>query len=310
MTTERVEVVVVGGGPAGLSAALLLGRCRRRTIVFEAGHHRNDEAHAMHGYLSRDGTPPGELLRIGRGELRPYPSVELRAGFITTLRREDGDFLVITAAGAQVRARRLLIATGVADIRPPIEGADALHGRTVVPCPYCDGWELRDRPLAAYSHADDRGARYAATLAQWSRDVVLYPDGGAAALSPTARSRLTKLGVTVDERPIVRASDDPGGVRLHFADGTSTVRAALFYHLGCEPSHALADQLGAKSDDAGGIAVDVHGATSVPGLYAAGDATRDTLQAIVGAGEGAAAAMSINASLTTEDWEALAPATG
>lgn len=297
------EILIIGGGPAGLSAALVLGRCRRRVVLFDGGHHRNDESGAVHGFLTRDGTPPGELRGLGRAELRAYASVRMVDERVESVARQGGGFAVTTVSGRRTAGRRLVLATGISDVRPPIAGVETLHGRKVMPCPYCDGWEHRDRPLGAYSHPDERGARYAALLLEWSRDVVFYT-GGPATLSPEVRRRLGQRGITVEERVVTRITDEPDGVRLWFGDGSSQVRDALFYHLGCKEGNRLARQLDVRVDERGGVAVNAHGLTSVAGVYAVGDATRDTLQAIVGAGEGAAAAMAINNDLSAEAWEA------
>jgi thioredoxin reductase len=298
-----LEVAIVGGGPAGLSAALVLGRARRRVVLFDGGRHRNDEARAVHGFLTRDGTAPDGLRAMGRAELERYASVTVDDHVIVAAERTERGFVLHTADQRRIAARRLILATGVRDRWPRIAGIEALHGRKVMPCPYCDGWELRDRSLGAYAHPDERGARYAAVLQQWSRDVTLYT-GEPADLSAEVRARLARRGIRVDERPVERIDDDGDGVRLSFAGGDGRRHAALFYHLGCEPGNTLARQLGAKVEDGGGLVVDKKGATSVEGLFAAGDATRDTLQAIVGAGEGAAAALAVDQSLSIEDWEA------
>ncbi|HUQ04129.1 MAG TPA: NAD(P)/FAD-dependent oxidoreductase [Kofleriaceae bacterium] len=294
-----VDVAVVGGGPAGLSAALLLARCRRRVVVFDGGHHRNDGSGAVHGFLSRDGIAPAALREIGRNELRHY-GARVEDVVVQGIVRDGAGFTITTANGDHVRARRVLLATGTVDVQPPIAGAAQLHGRLVLPCPYCDGWEHRDRPLAVHSHADDRGARYALLLAQWSSDITFLP-GRAADLSAELRATLAARGLTLDERALERVDEDHGELRLTFGDGSARRFAAFFYHLGCTAGQSLAVSLGAALDDRGGIAVDRHNATSVPGVYAAGDATRDALQAIVGAGEGAVAAIAINQSLVNDD---------
>lgn len=298
-----VEVAIVGGGPAGLSAALLLGRARRRVVVFDGGRHRNDEARAVHGFLTRDGTAPDDVRALGRAELDSYPTVRVDEQMIVAAERSERGFALHTADRRRVEARRLILATGVRDRWPRIAGVEGLHGRKVMPCPYCDGWELRDQSLGAYSHPDERGARYAAVLQQWSRDVTLYT-GEPADLSGELRARLTRRGVRIEERPVERVEDDGDGVGLVFAGGDRRRHAALFYHLGCEPGNELARKLGAELDDEGGVVADNKGASSVAGLYAVGDATRDTLQAIVGAGEGAAAALAVDQSLSMEDWDA------
>jgi thioredoxin reductase len=300
------EIAVVGGGPAGLSAALVLARARRSVVVFDGGHHRNDGSSAVHGFLTRDGIAPSELRAIARSELKKYGTVRVVRSIVNEIAREPGDairFRIITAAGETWIARRILIATGIVDTHPPIAGAEALHGRLVLPCPYCDGWERRDRSLGAYGHPDDRGARYALLLAQWSRDVTFY-GGGPAEISDELRAMLAAHSIAVEERTVERCAEDKGGIRLELADGTIRRHAALFYHLGCLHGHDLARRLGIPLDEHGGITVDKHAATPLAGVYAAGDATRDTLQAIVGAGEGAVAAIAMNQSLVDEDIKA------
>lgn len=300
MMEREIDVAIVGGGPAGLSAALVLGRSRRHVVVFDGGHHRNDGSVAVHGFLTRDGTPPAALRAIARNELRAYGTVHVEDQVVTGI-EPDGDFFHVTTGGdAPYLARRVLLATGLVDVHPPIAGADPLHGRLVLACPYCDGWEHRDRSLAAYAQPDDRGARYALLLAQWSSNVTYYP-GRAPDLSIELRTVLATRTIPIDERPIERLDEHEGELHAWFADGTYRRHAALFYHLGCTQGQELARRLGVALDKRGGVAVDEHGASSVRGVYAAGDATRDTLQAIVGAGEGAVAAIAINQSLVDDE---------
>jgi thioredoxin reductase len=296
---KHVEVVIIGGGPAGLSAALVLARCRRDVIVYDGGRYRNDGAGAVHGFLTRDGMAPDELRAAARADLGRYPSVELAADTVADVQQTDDGFLAITASGASVACRALLLATGFADNRPPLAGADALHGRLVMPCPYCDGWEHRDAPLAAFAHSDDSGGRFALVLSQWSRDVVLCAEEPPRLSAPVA-ARLAERGVRVEARRPVSVEPDGDGVQIYFAEGAPLWRRALFYHLGGCSAVELARRLGARLDERGGVAVDRNQATSVPGLYAAGDSTRDTLLAIVAAAEGCAAAVSINERLATE----------
>jgi thioredoxin reductase len=293
---RQTEVVIIGGGPAGLSAALVLGRCRRDVLVYDSGRYRNAPASRLKGFLTRDGIPPKELLALGRAELARYPSVALVSETIAEVRLAEDGFVAVTASGERVGCRALLLAAGFADALPPIEGARALHGRLVLPCPYCDAWELRDTPLGAFSHADDTGARFALGLAQWSRDVLYCAEAPPAppAIDPSILAKLRERGVRIERRRPCRVEPDGDGVRLEFDEGAPVWRRALFYHLGGRPASELATRLGARLDERGGIEVDRKQASSVPGLYAAGDATRDVLQAIVAAGEGAAAAVSIN----------------
>ncbi len=290
---RQTEVVIVGGGPAGLSAALVLGRCRRDVLLYDGGRYRNAEATRLNGFLTRDGTPPGELRELARRELRRYPSVEVAATTVAEVQQAADGFVVVTGVGSDVACRALLLATGFADMVPPIEGARALHGRVVLPCPYCDGWELRDTALAAYSHPDDMGARFALALTQWSRDILLCAAEPPEPSAPLA-DRLRERGIRIEPRRPARLEPAGEGVRLIFDRGEPVWRRALFYHLGGRPASDLAKQLGARVDERDGVEVDRKQATSIPGLFAAGDTTRDVLQAMVAAGEGSAAGVSIN----------------
>ena len=296
---DGFEAAIVGGGPAGLSAALVLGRCRRRVVVLDDRRYRNEASHALHGFLSRDGIDPAELRRIARAELAAYPSVSLVEQAVVEAARVDGGFRLELADGSAVRCRALLLATGLVDHLPEVDGAAALRGTRLFHCPYCDGWELRDQPLAAIGHADDRGGEFALVLVQWSRDLVLCT-GGPARFSERVAARLAARGIEVDERPLRSLEADRDGVTLRFAAGEPRWRRAVFHHIGAKQRSDLAARLGCRFDEHGGVEVDRHEATCVPGLYVAGDATRDVLQAIVAAGEGAAAAVMINQRLCSE----------
>lgn len=300
MADKRVEVVIVGGGPAGLSAALLLGRCRREVVVFDDGNYRNAPARRMHGFLSRDRVSPQELRELAHADLARYPSVAVIRDTVVDLRRVGDDFAVLTRSGHELEARALLLATGFVDALPEIAGARELHGELVVPCPYCDAYEVRDQPLAALSHPDDTGARYAALLGQWSRDVV-FCASRRPELGDGMRRMLASRGVRVEERELRAVERDGQGVRLVFSEGDTLWRRKLFYHLGGGPASRLAERVGIALDDKGAPDVSRKGESSVPGLFLAGDATRDVLQAIVAAGEGCAAAVTINEYLCREE---------
>ncbi len=205
----KYDVVVVGGGSAGLSAALVLGRSRRRTLVLDAGEPRNAPSSGVHGFFTRDGILLKELLDIGREQLEPYPSVEVRSARVTGASGENGDFEVVLDGGTVTRARKLLLATGVVDELPDKPGFEELWGRSVYHCPYCHGWEVRDRPLAVLS-SDERAAERAAFIRNWSRDLVLLTDGPAN-LNEEGRRTLRALGIPVREEKISHLEGDPGG---------------------------------------------------------------------------------------------------
>ncbi len=291
---DAYEVAIVGGGPAGLSAALVLGRCGRRVVLFDDGRYRNGPSLRVNGYLTRDGTSPAEMRELGLGELARYPSVDIRRGTVEDVVR-DGDRFRVRGGAGEVSAVMLLLAAGLVDQLPRLDGATELLGNGVFHCPYCDGWELRDQSLAVLAQPDERGAHFALTLSQWSRDLTLYT--AELRISGELADRLAARGVVLDRRVPERVSRDGDGIRLHFAGAGAVRHQALFFHLGARQRCDLAARLGCRLDELGGVEVDRRGGTGVPGVYVAGDSSRDILQAIVAAGEGAAAAVAINRDL-------------
>jgi thioredoxin reductase len=295
------DVIIVGAGPAGLSAALVLGRCRRRTLVCDAGRPRNAAARELHGFLTRDRTPPAELLRAGREQLRPYPSVELRHGEVVEARRQGPTFEVALADGARLAARKLLLATGVVDELPPLPGIEGLYGRSVFHCPYCDGWEVRDLPLAAYGRGNS-ALPLTRTLLGFTRDLVLCTDGPAN-LSAGERAFLERHRVGLREEQVARLEGDGGALqRVVFEGGEPLPRRALFFHTGQYQRSALASRLGCEFTQRGSVQTNRLQMTCVGGVYAAGDASYDVQLAVVAAAEGAKAAFAIHQALQEEDF--------
>ena len=297
---ESCEVVIVGGGPAGLSAAIVLGRCRRRVVVFDSGEYRNAAARVMHGFLSRDGFPPSELRRLGLEEIAKYGTVDVRRGKVRGIRETGGGFELYTAEGARIRCRKLLLATGLVDELPPLEGVRELYGVSVHHCPYCEGWEVRDAPLAAYGKGDADAGGLALELTLWSRDVVLVTSG-ASGLTGDMRARLARRDVRICEERIVRLEEHGDGLRIVLESGEQLDRRALFFNTSSRQRCDLAESLGCEVDERGGIETEKFQSTCVHGLYVAGDASREVLQVIVAAGEGAEAAVGINKALLEED---------
>lgn len=287
-----IDAVIAGGGPAGLSAALVLGRCRRRVVLIDGGAPRNASAREIHGYLSRDGIAPDHLLRLGREELERYPSVTYRRGTVVDAERTQARFTASCADGTTMTSRALLLATGVVDQLPAIPGVDELYGKSIFHCPLCDGWEVRDRPLAVYGRGDD-ALGLAIDLTTWSRDVVWCTHG--APPSADQRSRAVRHAISVRQEPIVKADAAPGdSLRIGFADGVALERRALFFKTGQMERSPLAARLGCEFTAEGTVQTDEHEGTGVPGLYVAGDASHGDQLAIVAAAEGALAAVAIH----------------
>ena len=297
---EICEVAIVGGGPAGLSAALVLGRCRRRVVLFDSGEYRNAAAQMMHGFLSRDGFPPGELRRIAHEELRRYETVEVRSAVVEEVARKDGGFELAIAGGGALRCRKLLLATGLADELPQVPGTEDLYGRSIHHCPYCEGWEVRDQPLVAYGCGDECGGGLALELLLWSRDIVLCTNGPCR-LTDEYRAKLDRFGIALREDRVVRFEGDESRIRVVFENGDALERRALFFNTSSRQRSDLARRLGCELDERGGVLCEKFQSTGVRGLYVAGDASREVLQVIVAAGEGSEAAVGINKALLEED---------
>ncbi|MGW5368608.1 NAD(P)/FAD-dependent oxidoreductase [Streptomyces sp. NPDC004009] len=310
--TERYEAVVVGGGAAGLSAALVLGRARRRTLVVDAGEPRNAPSAHMQGYLSRDGMSPAEFLAAGRAEIARY-GVELVRDRVVDATR-DGDFSVRLAGGGAVLARHLVVATGLKDELPPVPGLAGRFGRDVVHCPYCHGWEVRDRATGVLA-TSALSVHQALMVTQWSKDVRLFlhqvPE---AELTDDDRRRLATAGVEVvpGEVAEVLAEDDRlTGVRLT-GDGSSAggavhEREVLYVAPRAVPRNELFVRLGAalRETPFGSYPVtDERGLTSVPGLWAAGNASGFAEQVVNAASRGYRAGAAINGELLFADLDA------
>jgi thioredoxin reductase len=294
------DVIIIGAGPAGLSAALVLGRCRRRVLLCDAGHPRNAASHALHGYLTRDGIDPAEFLRLGREQLRPYETVELRQIEATDARRLLDGFEITLSNGERVSSRKLLLATGVVDDIPEIEGLAAFYGTSVFHCPYCDGWEFRDQPLAIYGRGEN-GAGLALELTLWSRNLVLCTDG-AAQLSEEEVTRLARHNIPVREDRIAHLDGKDGALeRIVFANGESLAARAMFFSTGQQQCSELPGKLGCEFTEQGCVKTGDYEMTNVPGLYVAGDASRLVQFVIVAASEGAQAAVAMNKELMKED---------
>ncbi|CAM5431315.1 MULTISPECIES: NAD(P)/FAD-dependent oxidoreductase [Streptomyces] len=297
------EVVVVGAGAAGLSAALVLGRSRRRTLVVDAGEPRNAPSAHMQGYLSRDGMSPAEFLAVGREEIARY-GVELVRDRVVDVARE-GDFAAVLASGRTVRARHLVIATGLTDELPPVPGLAERFGRDVVHCPYCHGWEVRDLPTGVLA-TSPLSVHQALMVTQWSKDVRLFlHEVGEAELTDQDLRRLATAGVTVvpgEVAGLVTAGDRLTGVRL--ADGTVHEREVLYAAPRAVPHNDLLIRLGAELRETpfGSYPViDERGLTTVPGLWAAGNASGFAEQVINAASRGYRAGAAINGELLMAD---------
>ncbi len=307
------DVVVVGGGAAGLSAALALSRARRSVLVVDAGDPRNLPAGHVHNYLGREGTPPAELLAIGRDEVTSYGG-QVIAGRVTSARACEGDetaFVVALEDGSEVTCRRLLVTTGLVDELPDVPGLRERWGRDVLHCPYCHGWEVRDQALGVIA-SNGFATHQALMFRQWSDDVVLFLNGRPHP-TPDETEQLAARGVPVVAEAIdgvVVDEDRICGVRL--ASGEVRARQALVVSPRMTARSEVLSSLGIEAVDqemngvvyGTAVPADPTGATSVPGVWVAGNVADVRAQVISSAAAGLNAGAMINADLITEDTRA------
>jgi thioredoxin reductase len=303
---DRVDALVVGGGPAGLSAATWLGRYRRRTLVVDAGRHRNAAVDHVHGVLGRDPVTPADLRRDALRDLARYPHVSVRRGTVATIERA-GEGFSADVDGRTVRASRVVLATGVRDLLPEIDGIGEHYGAGVQHCPTCEGFEARDRPVVVLGWGDHVPA-FAAELLDWASEVTLVAHEAAPRIDADQRAGLAALGVEVIDDHAEALVGPRGGLRaVRLTSGREVPAGAVFFSIGHVPTTDLAERLGCARTDEGVLEVDHEQATTVPGVYAAGDVTPGMQLVNVAIGEGTVAGVACARSLQGHDTAPDAP---
>ena len=295
MSFER-EVVVIGAGPAGLSAALNLVRARRMTHVLDSNRPRNAATFLAHGFVTRDGIPPLELRRLGREELEAYPEASFEKAVVTSVTREADGFVVAFGA-TSVSAKAIVISTGLTEKFPALPSLRQFYGTSVHSCVECDAYEYADKPIALIGETDDLAER-AIVISQWSRDLIVFTNG-VGVITADDEARLTARGIRIDRRQISDVTGDRTGLTgVTLADGETVPRVAAFVRPVYAPNLAYVASLELDTDENGYLVVDGNGRTSVPGVYAAGDSTAPgPQQLIVAAGAGAKVAAALNRDL-------------
>lgn len=306
------DVLIAGGGAAGLSAALVLSRARRSVVVVDAGQPRNAPAAHMHGFLGSDGLPPADLLAAGRREILGY-GAGLVHGTVTAITRPATgggvpQFEVTLDGGVTMAARRILVSTGLRDDVPDIPGLRERWGRDVLHCPYCHGFEVRDQPLGVIGGTSE-AILHAQIIRQWSDDIVYFANGTPVGDTDRERFRARNIAI-VDGRIAELAIEDDHLTGVVLVSGHVVTRAAVFVRPRFVPNAGLLAGLDCESDSNGWTTTDPSGRTSVPGVWAAGNAVNPRAQVITAAGEGSAAAIAINNDLVEEDVVAALAATG
>ena len=289
----QLDVLIVGGGPAGLSAALILGRCHRKVLLCDAGHQRNLSSHAIHGLLGREGKPPANFLAEARAGLLQYKSVFVRETLVNEITSTAEGFRFVCADGTEGEASRVLLASGLVDELPEVAGIEPLYGISVHHCLYCDGFEYAGKPVAAYGKGD-KGAELGIMMKHWISDVVVCSDG--TEISAKVARKLEEYNIPLRSERIRCLEGTKGELTsIQFENGASLFRSGLFFSTGCHQASDLSKNLGCERNDKGGVVINpVTEESSVPGVYVAGDVSRDVLLVAVAIGEGAQAAVAIN----------------
>lgn len=289
------DVLVLGGGAAGLSGALVLGRCSRRVLVCDDGRPRNAPSRAVHGFLSRDGTPPAELLRAARADLARYPTVEFLDVAALDVGREGPGFWADLADGTRVRGHKLLIATGLVDDLPDIPGLAERWGRSVFPCPFCDAWEHRDKPMAVLATDVAASCGFALEMLTWTSQLAFLLHGAAVA-DERQVERVARMGIQVERRRVARLEGSSTSLQaIVLGDETRIACHALFLLTRQRQRNPFAEKLGcALVRDDRTVRTDDLQHTRARGVYAAGNAAVGLQAAILAAAEGFKAAYAIN----------------
>jgi thioredoxin reductase len=289
------DAAIIGGGPAGLSAALILGRCQRAVMVIDSGQPRNGASRGVHGFLSRDGTNPHDLRKLGREQLRPYSTVDFRDGQVMEIARRGGHFVLQLANQQLIASRILLFTTGREDVVPAKPGFDRFLGRGVYHCPLCDGWEHRDEDLVLYAPQGTE-VDLAIELLTWSSRVTVCSDQPCR-WKRSAREKLVGHGIAFMDSEVIAIEGQETVERVCFSMGSDLACSAVFFCGDCVQKSVLPSSVGCLLDEEGAVICQGHAATNVPGVYIAGNVRGGLHLAITAAAEGAEAAVAINDAL-------------
>jgi thioredoxin reductase len=297
-----LDCAIIGGGPAGLNAALVLGRSRRNVILFDHNRPRNAVTHESHGFITRDGIEPREFRRLAHADIVKYPSVTVKPDKVTEVSPNTAGFQVSTSNGVMYQARTIILATGLKEVLPAVPNIHHYYGKSLFSCPYCDGWELRDRPLIVISEGSNL-FHLAKIVYNWSKDLLLCTNG-ANNLSAEQIGKLRQKGIQVSQHRIKALHGENGRLsRVVFENNAEAKRTGGFVSPSWDQAAPFGEALGCAMTPGGGFVTDDYGRTSVRGVYAAGDTSIIApAQVIVAAGEGSKAAIGANTDMTQQDF--------
>ncbi|GGD59947.1 pyridine nucleotide-disulfide oxidoreductase [Paenibacillus nasutitermitis] len=300
------DCIIIGGGPAGLNAALVLGRARKKVIVIDEGRPRNGVTRETHGFLTRDGISPSEFRRIAKEQIGRYPSVSFAEDAAESIEGTDGGFQIATTKGTIYQSRKVLFAAGKKDLPLNISGLEPVYGKSAFVCPYCDGWELRDQPLVLIvkgAHA----LHLAKLIAGWTSQYTICTNGPDE-LTNEEREELSLHHVAVFDSPIRNIESRDGQVEhVVLEDGTIIPCTGIFFGPKLAAGSSLPQAIGCMISELGTVIVDSTGKTNIPGIYSAGDAATEMYQAITAASMGALAGIGINNELAIANWDISKP---
>ncbi|WP_417898061.1 NAD(P)/FAD-dependent oxidoreductase [Bacillus haimaensis] len=297
-----LDCVVIGGGPSGLNASLVLGRAKKNIVLFDENKPRNAVTYESHGFITRDGIKPSEFKRIAKEELRNYPGISIQNHRVIAIIKEKQSFIIHTDEGNSYHSRKVILSTGLKDVLPRIEGINNFFGTSLFNCPFCDGWELKDRALVVISE-NERAFHMTKMIANWSKDLVVCTNGRMI-FTEEQKELLTKKNIKVigDEIEILQGKN--GHLQtIKFKNGKEIEREGGFVTTGLEQASSLAQTLGCAINQMGGIKTDNFGRTNIQGVYASGDISiTSPAQLIIAASEGSKAAMGVISDLVNEDF--------
>jgi thioredoxin reductase len=301
-----LDCAIIGGGPAGLNAALILGRAIRNVILFDNNNPRNAVTQESHGFITRDGIKPKEFREIAHKEIGKYPSAKYAKREVTSVIKNNNDpsFELVTSENERYQSKTIIISTGLKDVLPNIENISDYYGKSLFHCPYCDGWELRDQPLVVIIGEQVQGFHFIQTIYNWSKDLIVCTNNGEAFQNSTQKSLLQNKGIKIIESKIKNFVGTNGQIeKIIFENGESVSRKGGFVMPQLIQASDFGKQLGCKYNPLGGIAVDSFGRTNIQGVYAAGDASVIApAQLIIAAAEGVRAAAGVNTDLTQKEF--------
>jgi len=296
------DCAVLGAGPSGLSASLILGRSRRSVALFDNGTNRNSVTQETHGFLTRDGVKPAELRNLGLTELEKYPSVHIYKETVLQVTQQKGDqlFKISTSQAREYFAEKVIIATGIQEIYPQIPEVSTYYGKSLFSCPYCDGWELRDQPLIAIAEDEETAFHMGKLLHNWSKDLIVATNGHK--VSSKIESDLKKKGISIMTDPIVKLDGEKGYLKkVVFASGVEINRTGGFIVPSFYRPNQFAESLGCDIQENGEIVTDDFNRTSNKSIYVAGEITQSAPSSLmISAAEGNKAGIAVNTDLTDE----------